>query len=103
VGALASLYFLACFSLPSMSSAAAQTSAAPSSAITQATLRGAYELVCSNTNNAIYVASMGDIIWALDDRTLAEKKVLRSPDGKSIGLAVDAAAARLYTGGTGAI
>lgn len=201
--ALASLCLLACTSTPSTPSAAAPVSATPSAAISQTSLRGVYELVYSSTNNAIYVASMGErfgdgkggfiyqldaktlalqktielplkpfalaidnragilyaghslestitaidvatgavrgtarlellndegkairtrqlladeatgtlyvggvgkggILWVLDGRTLAQKQVLRSPDGKSIGLVLDADAQRLYTGATGA-
>ena len=63
------------------------------------------QLLADETTGMLYVGGVGKggILWVLDGRSLAEKQVRRSPDGKSIGLAVDAKANRLYSSTTGAI
>lgn len=76
---LTSLCLLACASSPSTSSAIEpKATAMPSAGISQASLRGVYELVHSTANNAIYVAGMGErfgdgkggFIYQLDADTL---------------------------------
>ena len=63
------------------------------------------QLLADETTGTLYVGGVGKggILWILDGRTLQEKQVLRSPDGKSIGLAVDTHANRLYSSATGAV
>ncbi|WP_168734275.1 YncE family protein [Pseudothauera nasutitermitis] len=62
------------------------------------------QLLADESSGTLYVGGVGKggIVWVLDGRTLAEKQVLRSPDGKSIGMALDASQGLLYTGATGA-